>query len=76
MNKNALNSVDDYIALQPKTAQAVLERVRRAIRNGVPQAEEVISYNMPTFQLNGRAVLSFRWVEAALLALPLRGPSY
>src|ERR1700690_3441644 len=57
MTTNRLNSVDDYIALQPGPAQAVLERVRRAIRKGVPRAGEVISYNMPTFKLNGQAVL-------------------
>jgi uncharacterized protein YdhG (YjbR/CyaY superfamily) len=46
MPKNAFNSVDDYLALQPITAQKVLERVRRSIRKAVPQVEETISYNM------------------------------
>ena len=57
MPKNVFNSVDDYLALQPITAQKVLERVRRSIREAVPQVEETISYNMPTFTLNGEVVL-------------------
>lgn len=57
-------SIDDYIARQPKAAQAALERVRRAIRRAVPGAEEVISYQIPTFKLNGRPVLYFAgWKE-------------
>ena len=52
-------SVDEYIASQPKAAQGVLERVRRIIRKAVPEAEEMISYQMPTYKLNGRPVLYF-----------------
>lgn len=55
----SFNSVDEYIAAQPKAAQAVLHRVRRAIRAAVPDAQETISYNMPTFKLSGKNVLHF-----------------
>ena len=57
MTNNGVNSVDEYIALQPEAAQAVLERVRRTIRKAVPEAEEVISYKMPTYKLRGLPVL-------------------
>jgi uncharacterized protein YdhG (YjbR/CyaY superfamily) len=57
MAKNDFNSVDDYIASQPGTVQVVLERVRSTIRKAVPKAEEVISYNIPTYKLRGRPVL-------------------
>jgi uncharacterized protein YdhG (YjbR/CyaY superfamily) len=33
--------------------------VRRTIRKAVPEAEEMISYQMPTYKLNGRPVLYF-----------------
>ncbi len=59
MAKAGFTSVDEYIALQPKAAQRVLTRVRTAIRKAVPGAEEVISYQIPTFKLNGRAVIYF-----------------
>jgi uncharacterized protein YdhG (YjbR/CyaY superfamily) len=52
-------SVDEYIASQPEAARVVLERVRGAIREAMPQAEEAISYQIPTFKLRGRAVLHF-----------------
>ncbi len=53
------NSVDDYIAAQPVPVQAILERVRTAIRKAVPGAEEAISYRIPTYKLQNRAMLHF-----------------
>jgi len=52
-------SVDDYIALQPAPAQAALDRVRTAIRKALPEAEEVISYEMPAYKLGGGVALYF-----------------
>jgi uncharacterized protein YdhG (YjbR/CyaY superfamily) len=72
--KIALNSVDDYIALQPKAAQNILDRVRRAIRKALPQAEEVISYNMPTFKLNGQPVLYLAGWKRHYSLYPCAGP--
>ena len=54
-------SVDDYIAAQPKGAQAKLKQMRRAIKAVVPKAEEVISYCMPAFKQDGIVV----WYAAA-----------
>jgi uncharacterized protein YdhG (YjbR/CyaY superfamily) len=51
--------VDEYIASQPAAVQAVLRRVRNTIRKAVPGAEEVISYKIPTYKLNGRVMLYF-----------------
>ena len=70
MAKTNLRSVDDYIASQPEATQAVLKRVRGIIRKALPAAEEVISYQIPTYKLRGQAVVYFAGVEAALLALP------
>jgi hypothetical protein len=54
-----LNSVDQYIAAQPEAIQATLGRVRSTIRKAVPQAQEVISYKMPTYMLQGDRLLYF-----------------
>ena len=59
MAKTDFKSVDEYIALQPQAVQGMLQRVRSAIRKAVPGAEEVISYQIPTYKLHGRAVLYF-----------------
>ena len=55
----AFASVDEYIAAQPEAARAVLELVRRTIREAVPVAEEGISYQMPAYRLAGVTVLHF-----------------
>jgi uncharacterized protein YdhG (YjbR/CyaY superfamily) len=52
-------SVDDYIAAQPEAVRGVLEHVRGAIRRAAPGALEGISYNMPTYTLNGNRLLHF-----------------
>jgi uncharacterized protein YdhG (YjbR/CyaY superfamily) len=59
MPKTEITSVVEYIASQPQSARGALRRVRSAIRKGVPRAEELISYKMPTYKLHGRAVLFF-----------------
>jgi uncharacterized protein YdhG (YjbR/CyaY superfamily) len=59
MAKTGFKSVDEYIASQPKPVQRVLKRVRSTIRKAVPDAEEVIAYNIPSYKLHGRPVLYF-----------------
>ena len=59
MVKIKFESVDEYIASQAETVQGVLKRVRSTIRKAVPRAEEMISYQMPTYKLAGRLVLHF-----------------
>lgn len=59
MAKTNFKSVDEYIATQPETSQPILERVRGTIRKAVPRAEEVISYQIPAYKMNGGAVLYF-----------------
>jgi uncharacterized protein YdhG (YjbR/CyaY superfamily) len=46
-------SIDEYIAAAPKNLQETLQELRRSIKEAAPQAEEVISYQMPAFKLNG-----------------------
>ena len=59
MARTDFKSVDEYIAAQPDAVQANLGLVRSAIRKAMPGAEEVISYKIPTYKLNDRAVLYF-----------------
>lgn len=53
MARTDFKSVDEYIATFPGEVQALLQGVRRAIRDAVPEAEEVISYQMPAYRLHG-----------------------
>jgi uncharacterized protein YdhG (YjbR/CyaY superfamily) len=59
MAKTDFKSVDEYIASQPEAVQSVLERVRSTIRKAVPGAEEMISYKIPAYKLQGGPVLYF-----------------
>ena len=49
-------SVDEYISWFPEETQILLEQMRATIRSVAPEAEEVISYMMPGFKLNGMLV--------------------
>jgi uncharacterized protein YdhG (YjbR/CyaY superfamily) len=63
MAKTRFTSVDEYIASHPEAAQRVLKRVRSTIRKAV-RGEEMISYQIPTYKLNGRPVIYFAgWRE-------------
>jgi len=64
MAKTDFKTVDEYIATHPEAVQAVLRRVRGTIRKAVPSAEEVISYQIPAYKLQGAAVIYFAgWKE-------------
>lgn len=64
MASSSYTTVDDYIAAQPADSQAVLQQVRRAIRKALPGAVEVISYQVPTYKINGGYVVYFAgWKE-------------
>jgi uncharacterized protein YdhG (YjbR/CyaY superfamily) len=49
-------NIDEYIASFPPEVRDILEKIRLTIRNAAPRAQETISYNMPTFTLNGALV--------------------
>ena len=49
-------TVDEYLARVPPRFRASLERLRTSIRDAAPNAEEVISYQMPAFRQNGMLV--------------------
>lgn len=53
------STIDEYLAPLPADKRAALEKMRKAIRAAAPQAEEGISYGVPTFKLHGRMLGSF-----------------
>lgn len=46
-------SVDEYLSALPQQAAESAASLRQIIRQAAPEAEEVISYNMPAFRWNG-----------------------
>ena len=56
MEKKQYKNIDEYISLFPKEIQDKLKEIRKTIRESAPEASEAISYQMPTFKLNGNLV--------------------
>ena len=57
--RTAAKNIDEYIAGFPPEVQEVLEKVRTTIKKAAPRAEESISYEIPTFKLNGKRLIYF-----------------
>jgi len=54
--KTNFASIDEYIETFPKETQQILKKIRTTVRAAAPDAEEKISYQMPTFYLNGNLI--------------------
>jgi uncharacterized protein YdhG (YjbR/CyaY superfamily) len=55
-NDNTSKSIDEYILKFPPEVQEILKTLRKVIKESAPDAEEKISYQMPTFALHGNLV--------------------
>ncbi|MDF2568174.1 MAG: hypothetical protein K0R90_1630 [Oscillospiraceae bacterium] len=51
-----MNEIDQYIAQYSEELQEKLQEIRQVIREAAPEASEKISWQMPTFYLNGNLV--------------------
>ena len=51
---NKPQNFNEYIIAFPAETQKILKQLRETIRKAAPDAEEVISYGMPSFRQNGR----------------------
>jgi uncharacterized protein YdhG (YjbR/CyaY superfamily) len=47
------NEVDAYLLTQPENIRTILEIIRETIKKTVPEATELISYQMPAFKFYG-----------------------
>ena len=55
-NKAGYVSIDEYISTFPPETRKKLEDMRATIKVAAPEAQEKISYQMPTFYLHGNLV--------------------
>ncbi len=56
---NDAAAVDRYLAALPEERQAVLQALRKEIREAAPNATETISYQMPAFRAHGRILVYY-----------------
>ena len=52
-------NINECIAGYDKPTQELLNQMRAAIHEAVPEATEAISYGIPTFQINGKNMVHF-----------------
>ena len=50
-------SIDEYISTFPEATQELLQELRRRVLVALPDAEERISYQIPTFAVDGQYVI-------------------
>ncbi|EAA0192976.1 iron chaperone [Listeria monocytogenes] len=55
-NKLEFTTIDEYITQAPPETKEVLQKIRETIKAAAPEATEKISYQMPTFYLEGNLV--------------------
>lgn len=65
--------IDSYLSQFPADVQAILEEVRKTIRQSAPEAEEVISYQMAAFKQHGILVYFAAWKKHIGLYPPISG---
>ena len=51
--KKKFENIDEYIATFPKNIQIILEALREVVKEAAPEADEIISYQMPAFKQSG-----------------------
>ncbi|WP_256838451.1 iron chaperone [Ornithinimicrobium faecis] len=50
---------DAYIEAAPEAFQPLLTRLRAILARALPEAEEIVAYNMPGFRIGGTVVASY-----------------
>ena len=55
----SFSTVDEYIQSFPENVQTILLKIRTTIKKKAPEAVESISYGMPAYKTNGKALVYF-----------------
>lgn len=69
----APTTIDQYIRAAPDRVRPILERIRRTVRDAVPEATEVVSYRMPAFKLHGILIYFAAFKNHIGVFPPVRG---
>ena len=65
--------VEAYLEGLDAKPRAALQRLRRAVLDVAPDAEEAMSYGMPAFKLRGRGIAAFAAFKDHLSFFPMSG---
>jgi uncharacterized protein YdhG (YjbR/CyaY superfamily) len=67
------DEIDTYLANLDEPARSTLQDLRRVILDIVPDAEQGMSYGVPAFRLDGKAIAGFAAYKGHLSYLPHSG---
>jgi uncharacterized protein YdhG (YjbR/CyaY superfamily) len=70
-----MNDVDVYLAALPDRQQAELRRIRSQVKKLVPDAEESISYMMPTYKYKKKPLVYYAAFKNHMSLFPTQGPA-
>ena len=66
-------TVDEYLEAAPEPHRGTLAELRATLRRILPDAEETISYGMPAFKLNGKAIAGYAHFKSHCSYFPHSG---
>lgn len=69
-----MSPIDEYLANVTPPQRKALEHIREIIKQIVPEAEEAISYEMPTFKYKRKNLIHFAAFKNHLSIFPTPGP--
>ena len=61
--KEKFNTIDEYMMSLSEQSRTALQEVRTVLLRAIPEAEEVISYNIPALKNNGIILYFAGWKE-------------
>ncbi len=59
MRSPKVDTIDEYLAPLSPAKRSALDKLRKAIRSAAPGAQECISYNLPSYRIGGKLLVSF-----------------
>lgn len=65
--------VDEYLAEAPEPHRSTLLQLRATLRELLPHTLETISYNMPAFKVEGKAIAGYAYFKNHCSYLPHSG---
>ncbi|TKC56014.1 DUF1801 domain-containing protein [Pedobacter hiemivivus] len=68
--KTKFTTVESYINTFPEDVQFLLEVIRETIKENAPEAEEVISYNIPAFKFHGMLIFYSAYKNHISISIP------
>ena len=59
MDRRTAADIDEYISWFPDDVRKILTKIRTTIKKVAPKAVELISYQIPTFKIDGKVLIYF-----------------